>query len=32
MEEVRAEQEGYSPSLEEIRRSKEHLKRVLDDL
>lgn len=32
MEEVREELEGYSPSTEEIRRSKEHLKRVLDEL
>ena len=32
MEEVQREQEGYSPSTEEIRRSKEHLRRVLDEL
>jgi len=32
MEEVREELEGYSPSTEEIRRSKEHLKKVLDEL
>jgi len=32
MEEVQREPEGYSPSTEEIRRSKEHLRRVLDEL
>ena len=32
MEEVKEELEGYSPSTEEIRRSKEHLRRVLDEL
>jgi hypothetical protein len=32
MEEVQREKEGYSPSTEEIRRSKELLRRVLDEL
>ena len=32
MEEVQREQEGYSPGLEEIRRSKERLRSILDEL
>jgi len=32
MEEVQREQEGYSPGPEEIKRSKERLRRILDEL